>query len=47
LSWSVLEAHALPVQGSSAEEAVRHRYLSSAEMTHKTEQVLKWQYPTA
>ncbi|DBA98648.1 hypothetical protein WJX77_007859 [Trebouxia sp. C0004] len=29
------EAHPLPVQGSPAEEAVRHQYLSSAEMTHR------------
>ena len=29
------EAHPLPVQGSSAEEAVKHQYLGSAEMTHR------------
>ena len=28
------EAHPLPVVGSAAEEAVKHQYLSSAEMTH-------------
>ena len=28
------EAHPLPVLGSKAEEAVKHQYLSSAEMTH-------------
>ena len=28
------EAHPLPVHGSPAEEAVKHQYLSSAEMTH-------------
>ena len=28
------EAHPLPVQGSDAEQAVKHAYLSSAEMTH-------------
>ena len=29
------EAHPLPVQGSPAEEAVKHQYLGSAEMTHR------------
>ena len=28
------EAHPLPVLGSAAEQAVKHQYLSSAEMTH-------------